>query len=54
MLVISQSSLSPAPSAISDEQHGNDEEVHSDLPDWPEDRFAKISQAVKLFRLGCK
>lgn len=23
-------------------------------PSWPEDRFAKISQAIKLFRLGCK
>jgi Ras-related GTP-binding protein A/B len=32
--------------------------VSEDSPDgaeaWPEDRFAKISQAIKLFRVGCK
>lgn len=45
MLVISQSS---APHA----QPKDGELVGQ--PDWPEDRFAKISQAIKLFRLGCK
>lgn len=45
MLVISQSSA-PHTQPTDGELVGQ--------PDWPEDRFAKISQAIKLFRLGCK
>lgn len=26
---------------------------HSNTSEWPEDRFAKISQAIKIFRLAC-
>lgn len=51
MLVISQSSRSESNLDAAD-QHG---EHFVSLPsDWPEDRFAKISQAIKLFRVGCK
>jgi len=59
MLVISQSSKDK----INHQKHhhalenGNGtvsaKEVDSEM-NWPEDRFAKISQAIKLFRMGCK
>lgn len=50
MLVISQSLLAPpGPSSTS-----SSSEAQQSVASWPEDRFAKISQAIKLFRLGCK
>lgn len=51
MLVISQSSRSESSLDAAD-QAG--EHFVSSPQDWPEDRFAKISQAIKLFRVGCK
>lgn len=51
MLVISQSSRSESSLDAADLAG---EHFVSSPADWPEDRFAKISQAIKLFRVGCK
>lgn len=56
MLVISQSSRSES-SLLTNAENGEMTEAEhfvSSPQDWPEDRFAKISQAIKLFRVGCK
>ena len=51
MLVISQSSPQRPQSQRLESVL---EEAKEQEDQWPEDRFAKISQAIKLFRVGCQ
>lgn len=58
MLVISQGSphhnQDAKQHATKDIKGSRDSSAERREDDWPEDRFARISQAIKLFRVGCQ